>query len=149
MPTFTKILVPVDFSSHSQNAVRVAADLAKRCDASLTLVHVYQTVSFALPDAIAFYTPTQLAEILSELDALLRAAKRDAELTGVSRVETALLQGAVATEIVEYAQKEGCDLIVMGTHGRTGVSHAIMGSVAERVVRVAPCPVLTLRAQET
>jgi len=147
MTPFRKILVPVDFSVHASEAIRAAADLAKRYDAALTLVHVYETVAYALPDGFVLFTGSQLADMLSEFEKRLAAAKRDAEAAGATRVEVKQLQGAAAVEIVEFAKENGFDLIVMGTHGRRGLQHALMGSVAERVVRTAPCPVLTLKAQ--
>ena len=70
------------------------------------------------------------------------------ENLGVTRVDRRLLQGAAAVEIVELARSADFDLIVMGTHGRTGLKHVLMGSVAERVLRTAPCPVLTVKASE-
>lgn len=148
MTAFTKILVPVDFSSHSQSAIRAAADLSKRYDASVTLVHVYQPVALTLPDGYVLYTPSQMADLLSAFDKQLKASKKEAEAAGALRVETSLLQGVIASEILEFAKQQGSDLIVMGTHGRTGIRHVVMGSVAERVLRMAHCPVLTVKAQE-
>jgi nucleotide-binding universal stress UspA family protein len=146
MKPFKKILVPVDFSLHSAEAIRTGADLSRRFDAALTLVHVYEPAAYALPEGYVLYTAQQLADLLSEFEKRLAAAKRDAEAAGGLRVETHQLQGGAAVEIVEFANKNAIDLIVMGTHGRTGLKHALMGSVAERVVRTAPCPVLTLKA---
>jgi nucleotide-binding universal stress UspA family protein len=75
----------------------------------------------------------------------LEEAKGEAQRAGATAVDTKLLQGAVAPEIVDYAKQGDYDLIVIGTHGHTGLKHALLGSVAERVVRLAPCPVLSLR----
>jgi nucleotide-binding universal stress UspA family protein len=148
MTTFAKILVPIDFSSHSSEAIRYAADLARRYQGTLTLVHAYQPVAYALPEGFVLYTPAQFANMLTEFEKLLAAAKLEAEQAGASRVETRSLQGDIASEIVDLAKKDGHDLIVMGTHGRTGASHVLLGSIAEKVVRRAPCPVLTVRAIE-
>jgi nucleotide-binding universal stress UspA family protein len=148
MKPFKSILVPVDFSSHAQEAIRTAADLSVKYDASVTLVHVYQPVAYALPDGYVLYTPKQLADLLSECEKLLASAKREAEAAGARRVEIHQLQGVAATEIIEFASGRGIDLIVMGTHGRTGIGHALLGSVAERVLRKAPCPVLTVKGSE-
>lgn len=145
MKPFQKILVPVDFSAHSQHAVRAGADLAKRYQAALTLVHVYQPIDFGLPEGFASYTPAQLAELLSALTKQLDTAKSEAEQAGAPQVNTELLQGVIATEIANFAKDKGYDLIVMGTHGRTGFGRLLMGSVAEKVVRTAPCPVLSMR----
>jgi nucleotide-binding universal stress UspA family protein len=144
MKPFKKILVPVDFSRHSAEAIRFAGDLSRRYDAVVQLVHVYQPVNYTLPEGIVFFTPAQLTSLLDALEKLLAASRNDAEVAGAPHVETKLLQGLPSSEIVSHAREGGFDLIVMGTHGRTGVRHAIMGSVAERVVRRAPCPVLTV-----
>jgi nucleotide-binding universal stress UspA family protein len=147
MKTFQKILVPVDFSPHSDEAIRAAADLSRRYDAAVTLVHVYEIVAYALPEGYVLQTPSQLADMLTEFQKLLASAKKQAESAGALRVETMQLQGVPASEIVDFATAKNVDLIVMGTHGRTGIKHALLGSVAERVLRRAPCPVLTLRVQ--
>jgi universal stress protein A len=148
MTPFKRILVPIDFSEHSSAAVRAATDLARRFEAELVLAHVYEPIAYALPEGYVLFTPTQLANLLTELQRLLANAKKDAEAAGVPRVETKQLQGAVAPEIINFAREGKFDLIVMGTHGRTGLKHAFLGSVAEKVLRQAPCPVLTLRATE-
>lgn len=146
MKPFSKILVPVDFSTHSAEAVRYAADLSRRYEASVTLAHVYQPIAYPLPEGFVLHTAAQLANMMLEFGKLLEAAKADAEAAGALRVETEMLQGIASSEIVRFAGESGHDLIVMGTHGRTGIKHALLGSVAEKVVREAPCPVLTLRA---
>jgi nucleotide-binding universal stress UspA family protein len=141
-----KLLVPVDFSTHSAGAMRVAADLSRRFDAGLTLVHVYDAMIYALPDGFTFAPPQQLSSLLEALEAQLGRAKGQVLEAGASRVDTKLLQGLVAGEIVEFATREGYDLIVMGSHGRTGLQHLLLGSVAERVVRMATCAVLTTKS---
>ena len=146
MPALRKILVPIDFSAHSADATAWAADLARRYDASVTLVHVYQPVSMALPEGYVLMSANALADLLTELDAALAQARKDLEATERVTAETMLLQGVPFAEIVQFARDGHYDLIVMGTHGRTGFKHALLGSVAEKVVRKAPCPVLTIRA---
>jgi nucleotide-binding universal stress UspA family protein len=146
MKPFSKILVPVDFSPHSREATLYAVDLARRYSAPITLVHAYQPIVYALPESYVVYTPNQLANILTELQKQLAAAKVDAELAGATKVDTSVLQGDVASQIVQCAVDGGHDLIVMGTHGRTGPAHLLLGSIAEKVVRRAPCPVLTVHA---
>jgi universal stress protein A len=145
MKPFKKILVPTDFSAHAEEATRVAIDLSKRYDGAVTLVYVYEPVSYALPEGYALYTPTQLDGMFAEFDARLASAKTAAENAGVGRVDTKRLQGPVPEEICEFAGNGAFDLIVMGTHGRSGFERLVLGSVAERVVRMAPCPVLTVR----
>jgi nucleotide-binding universal stress UspA family protein len=141
-----KILVPVDFSSHSAEAVRVAADLARRYEASIELVHTFQLQTYAMPEGYVVPTQEQFDLIVQELQGQLASAKKAALEAGALRVETELLQGGPASEILRVAQDDKVDLIVMGTHGRTGVKHLLIGSVAENVVRHAACPVLTVRA---
>jgi len=148
MKPFKNILVPVDFSSHSDEAVRIAADLSRRYEGSLTLVHVFQPLHDPMPEGYVLYTPKQVTELTQHLERLLAASKKTAEAAGALGVQTRLLQGLVTVELLEFARTQRADLIVMGTHGRTGVAHALLGSVAERVLRKAPCPVLTVRADE-
>lgn len=141
---FQKILVPTDFSSHAQQAAVVAADLAQRYDAELTLLHVQSAELFDIPEGYVLNMPAQLDELRKVLAQRLAAFQQTMLANGVRRVETRLLRGSIAGEIV--AQANDYDLIVMGTHGRTGLQHLLMGSVAERVVRLARCAVLVVRA---
>jgi universal stress protein A len=146
MKPFTKILVPVDFSPHSEQAVRVAAELARRYDAALGIIHVYEPIAYALPEGYVLMSHEQLNELWRRFDQELAAVKKLATEGGAPRVETHLLQGLAVDEICAVAEKQGFDLIVMGTQGRRGLSHLLIGSVAERVLRLAPCPVLTVKA---
>jgi nucleotide-binding universal stress UspA family protein len=145
MKSVKKILVPIDFSEHSRNTINAAAELSATYGAPVTLVHVHQPLNLGLPDGFMSYTPIQLSDLLAALARQLEEAKGEAQRAGAAAVDTKLLQGAVAPEIVDYAKKGDYDLIVIGTHGHTGLKHALLGSVAERVVRLAPCPVLSLR----
>jgi universal stress protein A len=145
MSGYRRILVPVDFSAHSAEATRVGADLARRFDASLTLVYVYDPLAYALPDGFAMVSQADIDKLLEAFRAQLAASQRLALEAGAPRVETKLLQGFVAGQIVEFASGGEFDLVVMGTHGRTGMQHLVMGSTAERVVRLARCPVLTVK----
>lgn len=143
--SFKRIMVPLDFSSHSSLALKLAADLSRRYEARLTLMHVFQPFAVALPESYVLYSANQIGEMLTMFGKQLDAAKIEAEAAGAIAVNTEQVQGSPDTEIVNFARAEKFDLIVMGTHGRTGLQHAIIGSVAERVVRRAPCPVLTVR----
>jgi nucleotide-binding universal stress UspA family protein len=145
MKPFQKILVPTDFSAHSAEAVRFAADLSKRYEASVSLVHLYQPIAYAIPDGIMIFPAPQLADMLAEFQKLLDLARQEALAAGAVQVDTQLLQGVIHSEIVNVARQGAYDLIIMGTHGRTGIKHALIGSVAEKIVRTAPCPVLTVR----
>lgn len=144
--TFQKILVPTDFSTCAEQAEHIAIDLARTHGASITLLHVYDPVAYPLPDGYMMYSPGQLAQPWAELDARLERARADAAAAGVPSVEKRLLEGLTANEILSYAEREGHDLIVMGTHGRTGLGRVLFGSVATRVVQQAHCPVLAVKA---
>jgi nucleotide-binding universal stress UspA family protein len=145
MKPFKKILVPVDFSPHSAEAIRYAADLSRRYEASVGLVHVYETIAYSVPDGFVLYTAQQLTDLYSLFTKQLDGARADAEAAGALRLSTHMLEGAPAREITQFAEAGSYDLIVMGTHGRSGLQHAFFGSVAERVLRKAVCPVLTVR----
>jgi nucleotide-binding universal stress UspA family protein len=148
MKPIRRILVPIDFSPHSAEAVAWAADLGRRYDAALELVHVHPPLSVALPEGYILQSPDQLARLLGQIDAALDEQKAflEREAPGIP-VATRILQGTPFVEIVRYARETDADLIVMGSHGRTGLAHALLGSVAEKVVRKAHCPVLTVRLE--
>jgi nucleotide-binding universal stress UspA family protein len=129
---WSKIFCPVDFSEESRAALHVAADLSRRMNAELTLFHVESSES-RLQAAAA--PAGQLADW-----------RREAEQLGAARVTTATAPEQPAKAIVDTAQEAGFDLIVMGTHGRTGRRAALIGSVAESVVRSSRVPVLTVHA---
>ena len=142
---FHRIVVPTDFSPDAARAVRVASELSRTYSAPLTIVHVYDPVAYPLPDGYVMYTSTQLSSMWEEFEQRIAQAKADALAAGALQAETRLLEGLTAAEIVRFAQDGGYDLIVMGTHGRTGLSRVLLGSVAARVVQTAGCPVLTVK----
>jgi nucleotide-binding universal stress UspA family protein len=138
------VLVPIDFSETSEAALKYGIALARAFKAKLHLLHVPEHPGVA---AEAEY-PLGIFETMQNaahdrLGALLTARE-----TRELKPELAMRIGKPSAEIIRYAQNRGIDLIVMGTHGRTGVAHVLMGSVAERVVRSAPCPVLTVHSEE-
>jgi nucleotide-binding universal stress UspA family protein len=143
------ILVPTDFSKHSQNALTYAVAFAEKFGAELHLLYVVQDLSLFVPDPVAggppFPPPVEqiTAAVRTSLDRLI-------EENQLRRfpVHAEVREGAPFQEIIVYAREKQIDLIVMGTHGRTGLAHVLMGSVTERVVRKAPCPVLTVRHPE-
>ena len=135
-------------SAPAFEAVAYAADLACRYGASLYIVYVYEPLSYALPDGIAMPTPQQHAEIEALFLRHVANARSAALAAGAPHVETLLLRGDAIREIVSLAKDQAFDLIVMGTHGRRGLNHAFLGSVAEHVLRTAPCPVMTVRIPE-
>jgi nucleotide-binding universal stress UspA family protein len=145
MSNFNNILVPLDFSAQSEEALRTGVELARRYAAALTVVTVYEPLAWQVPEGTWSMTPEQERRLLAAYDTKLAEAEKEVRDLGISSVQTKLLQGAIAPEIVEHARANGCDLIVMGTHGRRGVSRALLGSVAERVLRSAPCAVLVVR----
>ena len=145
----TRILVPTDFSEASDAALAEARDLAATLGASIRIVHVFDdpyVTSAMSADGQMFLPPDLRASLMKDADARLRQ-RLDAAVSPDRGEECALVTGPVAASIVEEAQTSGADLILMATHGRGGVSHLLLGSVAERVVRTAPCPVLTVRPQ--
>jgi nucleotide-binding universal stress UspA family protein len=144
--TVTRILVPVDFSEHSKRALECAKTLAEKFGASLHLLTVVPD-PFVLPDPTSWYMPLPAGYVEGlrrDADAHVRDLLTPAEHTRF-HAQTAVLFGSAPAKILEYIALETIDLIVMGTHGRGGVAHALMGSVAEKVVRSATCPVLTIR----
>jgi nucleotide-binding universal stress UspA family protein len=142
---FQKILVPTDFSADAEEALRVASELSRAYAATLTLIHVYDPIAYPLPDGYVMYTPGQLSNMLAEFDKRLARAKESAIAAAALGVTTRVLQGSAAAEIVRFATDEAYDLIVIGTHGRTGLPRFLLGSIAERVVQTAACPVLTVK----
>lgn len=149
--SITKILVPVDFSPHAERAFHYAATLAHRLGAKLSLLHVVEDpfVSGAWsPEIYVPNVPELLDNLIKGAEGQLATLKESAAPLGLT-ADATVITGRPAHAIVEHAKEGGFDLIVMGTHGRTGLSHVVMGSVAERIVRRAPCPVLTMHAGET
>jgi universal stress protein A len=138
-----KILAPVDFSEPSEKGLQYALSIAQEFGSEIVLVHVVQPYP-VLPE---MPVPTdELTEaLLSDANARLNELKE--RIKDVPCTVRAPL-GSPANRILEIAQDEAVDLIVLGTHGRTGLAHAFLGSVAERVVRLASCPTLVVRAQE-
>ena len=145
---FTRILVPTDFSGPSDAALEYARTLAAKFGASLHLLHVVEDQFVTGPFGAEMYvpnTPRTLSFLLAE--ARERMAHRiSTDDRSRLRATTEVIVGTVARTIKDYAADNGYDLIVMGTHGRTGLAHVLMGSVAEHVVREAACPVLTVHA---
>ncbi len=141
-----KILYPTDFSDPSAYALNYAAEMAKLFDAELELLHVMldesQLVSFYLPQI----TVQNLAKDMEEgATAKLQEFIANAKVLEGVRYKYTMAKGIADEEIVRVAQESGTDLIVIGTHGRTGFEHVLFGSTAEKVVRKAPCPVLSVR----
>jgi universal stress protein A len=136
-----KILVPTDFSPGAAVAIDEARMLAKAFGATVTLLHVYSLPTYVFPDGSTFIAGAEVtARIERDVE---EALSRTAQTIGDVPVETRSQIGSAWDEIVRAAR--AYDLVVMGTHGRSGLRHLFLGSVAEKVVRHAPCPVLTVR----
>jgi nucleotide-binding universal stress UspA family protein len=141
-----KILFPTDFSDFSKCAQEYACAFVEQFQAELHVLHVLQDVMLMMPEpGTAFALPQNYLLDLKQgaekaLDNLLPAA-----WTQGKRVFRATRMGNPFVEIAKYAKEKDIDLIVIGTHGRSALMHALMGSVAEKVVRKSPCPVLTVR----
>ncbi|HET7755359.1 MAG TPA: universal stress protein [Anaeromyxobacteraceae bacterium] len=145
--TWSKICCPVDFSEPARAAMETAVAIARRFDAQLTLFHAYQLPGYTLPEGSVVASPKMLQELADQAEHHLEEWKRMAEQMGAPRVATAKSIGEPSVEIVEFAKETGQDLLVIGTHGRTGLRHALVGSIAERVVRRAGCPVLSVHPE--
>ena len=146
MPGINRILVPTDFSPASDIALQYAIDLTERFDARIHLLHVIDDTSFAAayPDGVYVEIPGLRERLISEAtDQLSKPVARCAAAGLEARAE--VIVGHPARTIVKTATAQGIDMIVMGTHGRGGFAHLLLGSVAERVVRTGPCAVLTVR----
>lgn len=144
-----EILVPTDFSPLANHALDHAIYLAKRYKARLTLVHVMAPY-FGGTEADMMSIPSAYygRELMGILEERLNEVGKKGRDEGIE-VNTILTMGVPFVEIVRIARQKKMDLIVVSTHGRTGLKHAILGSTAERVVRKAPCPVLSVRPPDT
>ena len=144
-----RILVPTDFGKSSENAVKYAAAFAEKFGAELCVLHVVQDLALFIPEAVLItpmLTPP-IEQFKAAAQAALDKVVKDMNLTGLN-VQTEIAEGVPFAEIIRAAREKNVDLIVMGTHGHTGLAHVLLGSVAEKVVRTAPCPVLTVRHPE-
>jgi nucleotide-binding universal stress UspA family protein len=140
-----RILVPTDFSDCSRTAIAYATALAKIYQAKIILLHVVETSVYSLdtsliPPGDPFGLREKLVEMTEKEAALLKGRGFD--------VEGECVIGLPAIEIIRAVQEKKADLVVMGTHGRTGLSHILLGSTAERVIQRASCPVLTVKAEK-
>ena len=141
-----KILCPLDFSENSEHALLYARAFAQAHGAELLLLHVLEMpLSYLAPEVVL---PPDLVDRQKEsctqnLTAITEAVRHD-----LPHTDWLLEEGNPFPRIIEVARQHAVDLIVMGTHGRTGLAHALVGSVAEKVVRKAPCPVLTVKHPE-
>ena len=152
MRVFSRILVPVDFSDCSRAALTRAVELATRLRVPLTVLHVWELPASIRPDMMVWLERGDEQPIVA---VVVEQARRDLDdfvaKAAISReiaVETLLKEGGVVPTILEVAEQGGYDLVVMGTHGRSGLAELLTGSVTKRLLRHAPCSVLTVRPPE-
>jgi nucleotide-binding universal stress UspA family protein len=145
MSRFEKILVPVDFSEHSTAALEVAVELASVFDSKLHLLHCYQIQPGGVsPYGIAI--PSDYFTEIRDTAARQLAEWQEKHVPAAIPVDASTMSEFPSKAIAMTAEKIGADLIVMGTRGLSGFKHVMLGSVAERTVRIAPCPVMTVHA---
>lgn len=150
MFTPKQILVPTDFSPSSWHALELAATLASRYQATVDVLHVWELPMLAHPEDLATGSrlpPTLVGSLRDHAQLQLERFEASARDKGLQIRRAEAVAGNPYQTIVEAAERGNYDLIVLGTHGRTGVARALLGSVAERVVRHAPCPVLVARTK--
>ncbi len=141
---FKKVLCPVDFSEFTAEIVQYACDIAKKYGAELHMLHVLPNLTYYTPYE-SFLTPENLVaiekSIQSEVDKDFTKLLKNMDV----EAKKVMKEGVVFLEIINYIKDESIDLVVMGTHGRSAIEHILIGSVAEKVVRKSPCPVMTIR----
>jgi nucleotide-binding universal stress UspA family protein len=138
------ILTPTDFSVHAEHAFRWALAMAADWNAHIVLLHVAPLLYLAYSESLYLMDPAKMEnELITEAEKRLGELVHQQGTTGT--IETRAVVGEPVWEICRAVEREHADLIVMGSHGRTGLSHVLLGSVAERVMRYAPCPVLIVR----
>lgn len=143
------ILHPTDFSETSKHALKYAVSFAEQYEAKLYILHVIEEITGAMYFDMLQTPP--LAQLMTEIEAQAKTALENLltpEMKEKVRFELLIRRGVPFLETVKAAAELQCDLIVCGTHGRTGLKHALFGSVAEKIVRKAPCPVLSVRHPE-
>jgi nucleotide-binding universal stress UspA family protein len=140
---YDRILVPTDGSTGTRRAIDHAIQLAETHDATVHGIYVVNTASYA---SFSMETAWEgIGDMLRDEGETAVAELRSISTAADIDIKTEILEGSPSREIVRYAEESGCDLIVMGTHGRGGIDRLLLGSVAERVVRASEVPVLTVR----
>lgn len=150
--SYEKILVPTDFSPHAEHALETALELARKFDSTVYLVHAYfldVPPAYIAGAGAAYINPQDILEPLRERALeMIEGLSKDVAARGFE-VEGSVVMGHAAEVILDTAGRLPADVIVMGTRGLTGFKHVLLGSTAERVVRMATCPVLTVKANES
>jgi nucleotide-binding universal stress UspA family protein len=153
MIPFKNILVPTDFSEAANDALEYALSLAKIFQSKLFLMHVYEPMIYysdapmGMPDLIELEQSVRTSAEHSLHRIYENFIKMREPEFGAIPVEILLVQGKPFVEIIKTAREKNADLIILSTHGRSGLEHILLGSVTEKVVRKSPCPVLTVRAK--
>jgi len=144
---FMKILCPVDFSEFTDEILSYAVAIAKSFDSELHLIHVIPNLNYFTPYE-SFLTPENLVAIERNIEG--EVGKDFDKITKKIDLpfKRVVKTGVTFVEIIDYIKNQGIDLVIMGTHGRSGIEHILIGSVAEKVVRKSPCPVLTVRPKD-
>jgi nucleotide-binding universal stress UspA family protein len=143
-PVLRRLVVPTDFSESSERAFIMALDLGRSLRATIELVHVHTFPIYSLPPPVEMLAPTVISQqAMAEIETQLSRLCERARASGLECQSLSLI-GEPHAEILKRAADSGASMIVMGTHGRTGLAHALLGSVAERVVQRALCPVLVV-----
>jgi len=141
---FKKIVCPIDFSEFTDEILKYAVNITKKFNAELHLIHIIPNLNYFTPYE-SFLTPENLVAIEKNIE---KEVEKDFERV-TKNIDVPLKKivktGVTFVEIIDYIKEEDIDLVVMGTHGRSGIEHILIGSVAEKVVRKSPCPVLTIR----
>jgi len=145
MFTIKKILCPTDFSDASKNAIRYANEFARSMQASVIFLHAIEPRPIATDMSVAYVPIETDLEKIAEED--LASLMEEEKIKGISATKEVIV-GHAADVIIEQAEEQDVDLIILGSHGRTGITRLLMGSVAEAVLRKAPCPVLIVKAEE-
>jgi nucleotide-binding universal stress UspA family protein len=152
MPVFQRVLVPVDFSECSFAALREAAQLTRRTGGQIDVLHVWQLPAFVPPESVVGSVGAAGEPLVDLMQTSAETSMRElvgrAHGEGIELGAARVVLGNPGKIIVDEANSGRYDLVALGTHGRGGLSHALMGSVAEKVVRLSPVPVLTVRHTE-
>ncbi len=142
---FKKILVPIDFSEYTDDILAYAREIAQKFGSSIHLMHIIPNMDYFTPYE-SFIAAENMVTVQKGIEGEVAKDMEEVagKLAGIATT-SAVRTGVAFVEIIDYVRSEGIDLIIMGTHGRGGLEHILIGSVAEKVVRKAPCPVLTIR----
>jgi universal stress protein A len=144
---FKKIVCPIDFSEFTDEIVAYAVDLTAKYGSELHLFHVIPSLNYFTPYE-SFLNPENLVSIEKNIE---KEVDKDFDVI-MARIgvpaKKIIKTGVTFVEIIDYIKEQNVDLVVMGTHGRSGIEHILIGSVAEKVVRKSPCPVLTIRPKD-